>query len=101
MMKWTIRGLIVTPVLGFISILLAGGGHGYAGPMLICFPAVFAFPFNNDNWIWAIVILQFPTYGLIVDSIIEKPIAAKVIIGLGLLHLFLVTIGLYNLRQMT
>jgi len=68
--------------------------------MLICFPSIFAFPLDNDNWVWAIVILQFPIYGLIIDWTIEKPIAAKVIIGLGFLHLILVAIGLYNLRQM-
>jgi hypothetical protein len=55
---------------------------------------------DHDNWIWAIVILQFPIYGLIVDLTIEKPIAAKIIIGLLFLHLILVVIGLYNLRQM-
>jgi hypothetical protein len=100
-MKWTIRGLIITLVFGPLSILLGGGGHGFAEPMVIFFPGVFAFPFVNDNGIWAIVILQFPIYGLMVDITIKKPIAAKIIIGLGLFHLLLITIALYNLRQMS
>lgn len=70
--KWTIRLLLLTPVLVLIAIFLMGGGHGWYEP------AILLFPFGTINTVWqnhfslplgAIAVFQFPIYGFMIDKV--------------------------------
>ena len=65
--KWTIRLSLVTPIIMFLAILMAGGGHGNMGPIFLMFPVAFAIKLNNDIYSMALMAIQFPIYGLIID----------------------------------
>ncbi|MEN2415239.1 hypothetical protein [Flavobacterium mesophilum] len=73
--KWTIRFLILTPLLLLIAMIIAGGGHGFVQPIFALFPfATFQCIWSKDlsfiNFIIAVV--QFPIYGLCIDKSINK-----------------------------
>ncbi len=67
MFKWTIRLSIATPILVIVTVLLAGGGHGFLKPILCTYPIAFVFEFKNENNALIPMLFQFPLYGLLID----------------------------------
>jgi len=48
----------------FVTIIVAGGGHGAREPLLLTFPITFITGFDDGNpFIW--MMFQLPFYGLI------------------------------------
>lgn len=73
--KWTIRFLILTPLLLLVAMIIAGGGHGFIQPIFALFPfATFQCIWSKDpsfiNFI--IAVFQFPIYGLCIDKSSNK-----------------------------
>lgn len=67
--KWTLYLLYTTPVLMLITILAAGGGHGYPAPLFICFPWFAVLGYIDGGWVAMLAMaLQLPVYGLIIDA---------------------------------
>jgi hypothetical protein len=67
---WTKRLAIATPLIMIISIMTAGGGHGTPIPTLLCYPFFFlsdAFSSGGGPLVWALLLGQFPMYGLVID----------------------------------
>jgi hypothetical protein len=61
---------ILTPLIMFVSIATAGGGHGTPIPTLICYPILFLFDIFKSGGgpiVWIMLLGQFPLYGLIID----------------------------------
>jgi len=68
--KWTIRFIILTPVLLIISFFLLGGGHGWIEPTILLFPfATIQFIRTTTMDIEFIIagLIQYPVYGLLID----------------------------------
>lgn len=65
--KWTIIFSCISPFLMILTLLLAGGGHGFRTPILLAFPIFFVLKFQNDNYALLLMLLQFPLYGLFID----------------------------------
>lgn len=68
--RWTIRGILLTPLIMLISIVTAGGGHGTPIPIMLCYPLLFLikeFESGGGPLVWAVLLGQFPLYGLIID----------------------------------
>lgn len=93
-MKWTIRASFATPILVLLSVFLAGGGHGFIGPMLILFPGVFAFQFVDDTFSWLLMLVQFPLYGIIIDQADKWGKTQWILVFLAILHFVLIILGL-------
>ncbi|NOS93535.1 MAG: hypothetical protein HOP30_16570 [Cyclobacteriaceae bacterium] len=67
---WTRRLALFTPLIMIISIVTLGGGHGTPLPTLLCYPVSFllrVFSSGGGPWVWALLLGQFPLYGLILD----------------------------------
>lgn len=87
--KWTIRFLILTPLLLLVTMIIAGGGHGFNQPIFTLFPfATFQCIWSKDlsfiNFI--IAAIQFPIYGLCIDKSKNKK---KTWIVILILHILL------------
>ncbi|MBS7252356.1 hypothetical protein [Flavobacterium branchiicola] len=87
--KWTIRFLILTPLLLLATMIIAGGGHGFIQPVFALFPfATFQCIWSKDlsfiNFIIGVV--QFPIYGLCIDKSSNK---IKTWIIILILHILL------------
>jgi hypothetical protein len=85
----TKKMLILTPIFLFISILLAGNGHGYFFPIFILFPmatftCIWMMKLTVINLILAI--FQFPAYGIIIDKTSNKN---RTIISIFIIHVML------------
>ena len=65
--KWLLWGIAITPVIGTLSIFLAGAGHGTGLPLVIFYPIIFLFGNYSQDIIWYVILLQYPIYGLIID----------------------------------
>lgn len=94
-LTWTKRFAILTPVIMIIAIGTAGGGHGTPLPTLLCYPILFLFDVFKSGGgplLWAVLLGQFPLYGLIIDR--EKSTRGQLLAtGLViLLHTILVLI---------
>lgn len=50
-----------------VTVLLAGGGHGFMNPILYTFPNAFVYKFKNENNALIPMLFQFPLYGLLID----------------------------------
>jgi hypothetical protein len=70
--KWTLRLSLLTIPLLFIAVLFMGAGHG------TYIPGIFLFPFGLVGSLFfdgittpfiIIAFLQYPAYGLIIDSV--------------------------------
>lgn len=67
---WTKRLAIATPFITMVSIMTAGGGHGTPIPTLLFYPFFFlssVFESGGGFFVWALLLGQFPLYGLIID----------------------------------
>ena len=68
--KWTIRLSSMTPVLLIFSVFAIGGGHGTFLPTIWLFPLAMIETIWQDTLsplFFVLAILQYPSYGLIVD----------------------------------
>lgn len=96
---WTKRLAITTPLIMIISIMTAGGGHGTPIPTLFCYPIFFlsdVFRSGGGPFVWAMLLGQFPIYGLIIDL---GKLASRQLIATGLvvvLHITLILITATN-----
>jgi len=97
--KWTLKLIIWTPISILISFILAGGGHGYYEPMIFLFPfsAILFFLFKEINSAipLLIVLIQFPIYGLLLDSL-ERQLKSTWLLFL-LFHLIIGVVA-YSVR---
>jgi hypothetical protein len=81
------------------AIMTAGGGHGTPIPTLLLYPFFFlssVFESGGGFFVWALLVGQFPLYGLIID--IGKS-ASRQLIAVGLvtvLHVTLILITATN-----
>ena len=69
--NWTIRFLILTPILLLLSIFLMGGGHGFFEPTFVLFPwaTMLFFWYDTMNFAFlSMALIQYPVYGLILDK---------------------------------
>ena len=69
--KWTIRAVLLTPVLLVLAIYLMGGGHGFIEPAIFLFPTglVSILIFDSIELPFIILaVLQYPVYGWMIDS---------------------------------
>lgn len=72
--KYTTIFSLATPVIVFIAIMTGGIGigHGYAGLMVVFYPAVVALgDFVGDAKL-LIIVVQFSIYGIIIDFSTHK-----------------------------
>jgi len=96
---WTKRLAIATPFIMIISIMTAGGGHGTPIPTLLLYPFFFlsrVFESGGGFFVWALLLGQFPFYGLIID--IGK-LTSRQLVAVGLvtvLHVTLILITATN-----
>ena len=96
---WAKRLTIATPLIMIISIMTAGGGHGTPIPTLLCYPVFFlsdAFSSGGGPLVWALLLGQFPMYGLLIDL---GKLASRQLIATGLvvvLHITLILITATN-----
>lgn len=93
--KWTVRFSIMTPLLLIVAGFAMGAGHGTYIPAMSLFPFGMLGVLLQDriNLPFIIVaILQYPTYGLILDKA-NSPRQSKV----ALLTILLFHIGLATL----
>jgi hypothetical protein len=65
--KWLKRGIILTPFCMAATIVFGAGGHGVAFPAVILYPMMFLFNIDNDSYVWSLLLIQLPIYGLIID----------------------------------
>jgi hypothetical protein len=66
----TLAFLLLSPILLFVTVVAAGGGHGVYSPAKILFPytmAATAFTGGIVQPFIAAAIVQFPLYGVILD----------------------------------
>src|SRR5687768_1874416 len=96
---WTKRLAIATPLTMIVSIMTAGGGHGTPIPTLLLYPFFFlsnVFESGGGFFVWALLLGQFPMYGVIID--IGK-LTSRQLIAAGLvsaLHITLILITATN-----
>ncbi len=96
---WTKRLAIATPLIMIISIMTAGGGHGTPIPTLLLYPFFFlssVFESGGGFFVWALLLGQFPLYGLIIDIgkfTSRQPIAIGLV---TVLHVILILITATN-----
>lgn len=91
-LKWTIRFVLLTPVLLFIAVFLAGGGHGWYEPAIMLFPfGLISILFSRSIELPFIIlaILQYPVYGLLIDSIGTRKSIKWTVISIALIHILL------------
>lgn len=83
-------GIGLTPLAWLFGALMSGGGHNYA-VMIALFPwaMLLDLSFGSPSW-WAVVMpalaIQYPLYGLLLGSALERGKLAHLLIALSLLH---------------
>lgn len=90
--KLTLKLVLLTPVLLFIAVFLAGGGHGWYEPAIVLFPfGLISILFSRSIELPFVIlaILQYPIYGLIIDSIGNRKSIKWTIISIILIHMVL------------
>lgn len=88
--KWTIKLILLTPVLLFIVVFLAGGGHGWYEPAIVLFPfgLISILFFRSIELPFIILaILQYPIYGLLIDTIGIRKSIKWTVISIALIHI--------------
>jgi len=91
--KWTIRFIVFTPVLILLSFFLLGGGHGWIEPTVLLFPFAtiqFIRTTEIDLGIILASLIQYPVYGLVIDSF-NKNTTVKLL--LVVIHILLVVLS--------
>lgn len=86
--KWTIRFIVLTPFLIIISFFLLGAGHGWREPTIILFPFATIQFFRTTTMDVGFLIaslIQYPVYGLLIDSFNKKNTIKLVLIILHIL----------------
>lgn len=87
--KYTTWFSILIIPLGFLVILLGGGGHGTYFPLLVIFPFSLLGTFFNEEIPLFIGIIQLPIYGFLMDRFGTKK-ALPVIIAIHVICIFTV-----------
>ena len=87
-LTWTKRLTIVTPLIVLVSMMTAGAGHGTPVPTALCYPIIFCFSVFKSGGgplLWAVLLGQFPMYGLIIDL---GNLASRQLVALGIVVMF-------------
>jgi hypothetical protein len=91
-LKWTKKLSIWTPVLLFIAILMMGGGHGMFEPAIILFPfGLIGILFSRGIELPFVflAILQYPIYGLLIDTIGNRASLKWTVLCITTIHIVL------------
>jgi len=93
--KWTINLSIAAPMILICSVIVAGGGHGFADQLFILFPWTYISKIIDSQFIFFLFgLIQFPIYGLFYDKSFQKN---KTIFIIVIVH-FLLAVGILTLK---
>jgi hypothetical protein len=96
---WTKSLTLLTPVFIFIVLLVAAGGHGYYESAIVLFPAAMIASVWQKEIGFAYLLLgllQYPCYGLLLDSLQHTRIKPFLPWIMLLIHLLTAVVILVN-----
>ena len=91
--KWTINLTIAAPMILICSVIIAGGGHGFADQLFILFPWTYISKFIDSQILFILIgLIQFPIYGLLYDQSVQKN---KTVFTITIIHFLLAIVILF------
>lgn len=93
--KWTVRFSLLTPLLLIVAVFAMGAGHGTYIPAMSLFPFGMLGVLLQDRIslpFIIVAILQYPTYGFILDKVNSPRKLRVVLLTILLIHIGLTTL---------